>query len=267
VLYEVGKVLQIFLRPFILGLAVAALALLCLHLKRYVAARRLLYLFLGLNLVFSVPFFPLSLGQRLERMYASRPSKEYPTAGAIVVLGGTTAAVRWPRQESEELGGSRLMPAARLFKAGKAPLVIVTGGETYTGTRGDKRSQTGDMKELLMEMGVPADAIVEEIGSRNTHEDVQFAADLLEKRGIKSALLVTTAWHMFRAMAFAERTGVHFTPVPIGHEIVEEPYNVWSFFPDPGALSWSATVLKEYIGFVAIPWYNRHRGVASEPKK
>ncbi len=70
----------------------------------------------------------------------------------------------------------RVWLAARLYKAGKAPLVLVSGG-------GDRAvyatSEAQAMRELLLDMGVPDAALVLEEDSRNTRENAVFSARVL----------------------------------------------------------------------------------------
>lgn len=262
VLYELGRVLQILFKPLNIGLFLIALILFLLHKSnikhpKIKLATYLTWFLLSAVLLLSNPLLPNYFSARLERKYATYTSSQYPEAGAIVVLGGTTAAVKWPRQEPEELGGGRLLAAARLYKAGKSKLIIVTGGEEYVDTHNIDRTQPGDMKEILIDMGIPKADIIEETGSRNTHEDVQFTAALLEERNISSALLVTSAIHMNRAMAFANLTSVKFIPVPIAHEYLEEQIDYKSFIPELAAIQSNVRLAKEYLGSLLVPLYKK----------
>src|SRR5579883_832835 len=65
----------------------------------------------------------------LERRYPLRPAAAEPAADAIVVLGGGTTG-RGPDQPEVELGssGTRLLHAYRLYRAGKARVLILSGG-------------------------------------------------------------------------------------------------------------------------------------------
>ena len=65
----------------------------------------------------------------LEQKFLPVPVHKSPQADAIVVLGGSVAIPDSPRLEVELTGTSdRILHAARLYRAGKAPLVVATGG-------------------------------------------------------------------------------------------------------------------------------------------
>ena len=113
----------------------------------------------------------------------SRPEK----ADAIVLLGGESQA--------------RPFEAARLFKNGVAPLVFIVGtGDTPKNHR------------ALIQAGVPAERIMVETQSRSTLQNADFAKPLLEKAGVRHAVLVTSSFHARRALAtFQQRIpGVEF---------------------------------------------------------
>ena len=113
----------------------------------------------------------------------SRPAD----ADAIVVLGGESQA--------------RPVEAARLYRQGVAPLVFIIGtGDTPTNRR------------ALIQAGVPSDRILVETQSRSTLQNAEFAKPLLEKAGVRQAVLVTSSFHARRALAtFQQRIpGIEF---------------------------------------------------------
>ena len=113
----------------------------------------------------------------------SRPEK----ADAIVLLGG----------ESQ----GRPVEAAKLYREGVAPVVFIIGtGDTPTNRR------------ALIKAGVPADRIMVETKSRSTLQNADFAKPLLEKAGVRQAVLVTSSFHARRALTtFQQRIpGVNF---------------------------------------------------------
>ena len=60
--------------------------------------------------------------------------------------------------------------------------------------------ETQVMKALAVDSGVPASAIVLETRAANTHENVLFSRDLAEARQWKRILLVSSPYHMRRAL-------------------------------------------------------------------
>jgi uncharacterized SAM-binding protein YcdF (DUF218 family) len=97
-------------------------------------------------------------------------------ADALIVLGGEPLA--------------RPTEAARLYRAGVAPRVFVTG-------RGD----AGTNRRILLEGGVPADRIVVESRAMTTRSNAGLLKPMLEAAGVRSALIVTSPFHTRRALA------------------------------------------------------------------
>jgi uncharacterized SAM-binding protein YcdF (DUF218 family) len=245
--YYASKILQEFIFPYNLALLLMAIGLLCLYRNRVRAAKRTL---LAAFLLLALPgtgYVNWLLLKPLESAYPARLAKDYPTADVIVVLGGTTARLAPPRLEAEETHGARLQMAARLFHAGKAPLVVVSGGP-YPVLNGEYRSEADDMHDVLVSLGVPERAIRTERDSRNTYENVLFTKRVLGDKVGAKALLVTSAFHMPRAVALFQKQGIEVEPAPCGHFTLGLPDRFDGFKPELGQLSRSEIAIKEYVG-------------------
>ena len=110
-------------------------------------------------------------------------------ADAIVALsGGDTSA--------------RAAEAIALYQRGWAPIVI------FSGAAADKSgpSNAEVMREQALSAGVPDSAIIIEATSENTSQNAAQTSDIFSSRDIKSAILVTSAYHQRRAsLEFARR--------------------------------------------------------------
>jgi len=109
------------------------------------------FLLLALSMLWasSMPVTATWLAASLERQYLPVPVTQSPTADAIVVLGGGVGAVVPPRLYPDLGGGAdRVLHAARLFAAGKAPWVIVSGGSiSFMGPKAPESNRA--LKEYL----------------------------------------------------------------------------------------------------------------------
>ena len=146
----------------------------------------------------------VSLVHSLESQYSG--AADPASAPAVVVLGGGTLPATPPRT-AVELGGAgdRLLEAARLYRAGKAPRIVVSGGRI--GWSRTHSPESTDMAEVLEFLGVPRAAILQEPRSRNTYENAIETRRLLAAEGIDRVLLVTSALHMPRAVALFRGAG------------------------------------------------------------
>jgi uncharacterized SAM-binding protein YcdF (DUF218 family)/lysophospholipase L1-like esterase len=113
-------------------------------------------------------------------------------------------------------GVRRTLLGARLFRSGRAPLLVITGGTS------DANCPVADaMAQLAREYGIPADKLLLERGSRSTHENGEMTAPLLRERRVQRIVLVTDRLHMRRATGVFQRLGFIVEPsaVPVsqGH--------------------------------------------------
>ena len=247
-LFILGKFVQAPTQPLFLSLLVLLSAFFLFHRKPKLARSMVFGAFLLLFLL-SIPWASYIILDPLESHYPSIAAKECPTAGAIVVLGGSVARKIPPRLDPQEIGGTRLMMAARLYKLNKAPWVVVSGGVPYRGIDGAERTESTDMKELLLEMGVPATAILEEKRSRNTRENASYTKALLNEKSIHKILLVTSAAHMPRSAYWFTNAGLDVFPMPSEHHSNFNDLHPLVFLPNAGALFAATQALKEYLGW------------------
>jgi uncharacterized SAM-binding protein YcdF (DUF218 family) len=186
------------------------------------------------------------------------PPKELPTADAIVLLGGATKSGFPPRPGVDlSEGGDRVFYAAQLYREGKAPLVIASGGRIAW--RGGGPSESADMAEILKTLGVPSSAILQDPSSLNTYQNAVNVRQIMKKRDIRRVLLVTSAMHMPRSLQIFKRQGIEAIAAPtdflVSQQEFEEPNSspqatVLSLLPDTDRLEKTTLALKEYMGMV-----------------
>ena len=200
----------------------------------------------------------MALVRSLERQYPSLDPAEIPPADAIVVLGGGTRRQLPPRPTNEVTeAGDRVIYAARLYRDGVAPVIIVSGsGDPLSAPGGVPASEA--MAELLVFFGVPRDAIVLESTSLNTYENGVECARILEARGMDEIVLVTSAMHMPRSVAIFEKYDLVITPAPTDYLTTEPDWEYYTqlnlgvqllnLLPRSDHLDMTSRALKELIG-------------------
>ena len=200
-----SKIIPVFVYP--LGLSLLLLGIASALRRRPGWTRALCFSAFLLLLLFSSGVASELLLHPLEGRYEQVPIASVPAADAIVVLGGGTAIGPAVPGEAPELGNAsdRLLYAARLFRAGKAPLVLFSGGNIPFLTPGQQVTEAEPSAQLLKEWGVPGAALLIEDRSRNTRENAVFSRQILQSRGAWRILLVTSAFHMPRASAVFQK--------------------------------------------------------------
>lgn len=228
------------------------LALLLIRLRRvrgafYTALVAVAWLYLC-----STSLFANLLMGHLERDFPSRAMSVIEEADAIVLLGGAMRGdVHMGTLPDLNRQADRLVHAAALYKAGKAPLMLLTGG----GPPGD-RPEAQQMRDILAVMGVPARDMLLENQSRNTHDNALYCAILLKAKGIQRVLLVTSAFHMRRAQALFEKQGLIVVPAPTDFQRIVSNSTVPGVLPQVGNLARTTHALHELVGY----WVYRWRG-------
>lgn len=240
---------------FSLGLTLLALLLFGLRRRRW-SAVFLTFSILWLGL-WSLPVVSDALRLSLEGQFPPQAVNDLPTADAVVVLGGgiTPAPPDWPYPNLGQ-GADRVWHAARIYHAGKAPHVIISGGRLPW--LGERTSEAVAMRQFLSDLGVPANAVLLEDQSRSTYENALHTAPLLQQHEIKQVLLVSSALHLPRALATFRAAGIAALPAPTDFEVMPEPAHPLRWLPDAQALANSTRALKEYLGL----WVYRWRGWA-----
>jgi len=144
---------------------------------------------------------------------------------------------------------ARLLEAVRVWRmlGGKARILFV-GGIGQPG----RRAEAPLMAQAALALGVPPEALDWEAASRNTYEN---ALAIRERLGDARFVLVTSAFHMPRAVACCRAVGLTPIPAPCGHR-APGTLTAYDFVPASGYLWDSALAIREYLALI----YYRLRG-------
>ena len=224
-------------------------------LLRLFRKRRIGNICIVLGIVFIYLF---SSGVMLRVLSASLFTGEYrncsieslPGSSAIVVLGGGVGKPAGFNKHPELFVASdRVWHAARLWRAGKAPKIVVSGS-----------SERVASLPFLLELGIPADSILVDDKSGNTEENAKLVQELLadtmhdKADGKLKVLLVTSSWHMKRAAFMFKRYApdLEVVPAPTDFEAVEclnRKVTIWDFIPSAETLYRNTYLFKEVVGY------------------
>ena len=145
-----------------------------------------------------------------------RREKPHPCETAIV-LGAYTDGY----QPSPTLL-ARLHVALQLYRAEYIRTIIVSGGRGEDETVSEARS----MKRFFILNGVPPEVILEERTSSDTWENLNHSKVLMTELGIKSAIVVTSDYHLPRALSVARRIDMDVTGCAAVSHAAERKYAV-----------------------------------------
>lgn len=160
-------------------------------------------------------------------------------ADAIVVFAGGAG-------ESGQAGGGyqeRVRQAVDLYQAGYAPRMIFSTGFVFAFAEGEV------MRSLAEANGVPREAIILETAATNTYENVTRSRQILIDNGWRSALVVSSPYHMRRAMLTWQRNApeIAATPTPV-------PFSQFYLRDGGPSLEQMRGLLQEYAAIVLYWW-------------
>ncbi len=215
VFYYVSKVAWFFATPSNLLLSLILLGLLLALVPRF--RKR------GIGLSLIVTLATLALGLLPIATYILVPLEErFPVfrddgrpVDGIILLGGAVeasdSAARGALVANES--AERVLDTIQLaHRYPGARLLISGGGGTVFG---DGAAEAPIIADFLKSLGIDPARILVEDRSRTTHENAAFSRGLLEPRSGERWLLVTSAWHMPRAVGVFTQAGFPVTPYPV----------------------------------------------------
>jgi uncharacterized SAM-binding protein YcdF (DUF218 family) len=246
-----SKLLPVFFYPVGLTVLFILIGGLCLLLNFRRLALSSVGAAMSILWVCSTPVFANWAVASLERQYPARTIAQTPEADVAIVLGGALGQALPPRVEVDLSGAAdRVLHAAHLFRAGKVKRILVSAGNLPWERALKPEAEL--IKELLVEWGVASEAIELATASRNTYENALEIERMWKARNFKSALLVTSATHMPRAMAVFRRAGLPVIASTTDVLAVEGDHTeFFMWLPDASALSMTTQAAKEWMGFLA----------------
>lgn len=239
-----------FVYSFVLppGIFVVLLGLLALWLlwKKQRGSASLLFTVTLLLYLASTPLVADPLMRTLESRY---PQPSQADGDVIVVLGGG-AVQGTPDIDGEgNMGGSaanRLLTAVRLHRLTGLP-ILFSGGQVYA----DSGNEGDVARRQLAGLGVEEEDILIENRSLTTEQNAEYTVELMKEHGLSRPVLVTSGFHMPRAVTQFRRYGMEVQPFPTDYQSSADSAAVWypgKLAPSAGAIDKVSLVLKEYLG-------------------
>lgn len=242
------KILPVFLLPLGITLLLVLAGLL-------LGRRALIWVGLAVLWLSSTPVVSDFVIRSVEGWAERSQAIDAPRADAIVVLSGGRVVAPGVVGVSEWLDADRFYGGVELFQAGKAPLLVFTGG--WVPWEPNAKPEGEILTEYAKALGVPAKNMVTTGVVVNTAEEAQAVAALLARRHVVGAvqgasshiLLVTSAFHMPRARLLFARAGLEVTPFPVDFQVsVGGELGVMDFLPSADTLARTQKVWHEMYG-------------------
>ena len=270
----INKTVGFFMNPLMIGMLLIVFGLAFVISKKRKAATWTLGVSIAWFWFWAMPIVCGWLAMPLERDFPVQLVEDMPTADAIILLGGGMGGTTNYPYADMGPGADRAWHAARLWKAGKAPIIIPS----------NKGAELADVK-LLVDLGVPRESVLLETRAVNTEENVKFVREILAEKvkresgifnaetqsrgvrrdfseggvvggcvGARRVLLVTSACHMKRSLYLFKKYAPEIECIPAATDYQalpwkDEPFKWRSLLPNIGAFAHCNDFIHEYIGY------------------
>ena len=176
-------------------------------------------------------------------------------AGDVIVIIGGGATLDTPNLDSRGhlygTSANRLLTGLQLYHKLGVP-IIFSGGQVFA--TGGVEAEIA--RSILLSVGVPDGKIIAETASLNTGDNARYTAAILSSRGFTRPILVTSAFHMERAVRQFQKAGVAVVPFPTDYQDnIARGFHHTDLWPSPAATGQLVLALKEYLGIAAVGWY------------
>jgi len=143
----------------------------------------------------------------------------------------------------------RVVDTVRIHHRQPRP-IIFSGGSVAGG-----EPEAPVIRRLLMDLGVPASDIILESESRDTAENAAYVRRLMDAHGFRRAVLVTSGYHLPRALHLFRRAGIDCTGYPANLQAERKrQLNYLDFFPTADNFRKSVTAMTELLGLAFYRW-------------
>ena len=241
----INKFVGFVINPLFIGMMMVVAAFVLIKIRRLRAASCMLAVSFAWFWFWAMPITGKWLCLNLEKDFPIQLAEDMPSADAIVLFGGGIGGyTNYPYADLGP-GADRAWHAARIWKAGKAPVIISS----------NVGAELADIK-LLMDFGVPRDAVILENKAVNTEENAKFVANLLAAKNAKNSkiLLVTSACHMRRSLYMFRKYAPELECIPAATDYgalpwKDAPFRWRSLLPNIGAFAHNNDFIHEYLGY------------------
>jgi len=179
-----------------------------------------------------------------------RPDPMPDRVDGIIVLGGATDPWRshLHGEPSVNAAAERVFVLVELLRRYPDARAVYSAGSGSLALPDHRGAPVA--REILARLGAPVDRVVWEARPRNTWEDARYSREAVAPQAGETWLLVTSAFHMPRAVGIFRRVGWPVVPVPTDRRAAEAGWGGLDF-DLADTLPVVDTAVREWIGLVA----------------
>ncbi|WP_068459088.1 YdcF family protein [Hyphomicrobium sulfonivorans] len=251
-LYYISKLFWGVSRPGMLLVVLLTAGLLLLATRFQRTAKGLLIAALALLVVGGISPLSTWMLVPLEERFHRPELGDRPIDGIIILGGGEDARSAAGRGVHGLTGsGERITEAVELARRYPAAKVVYAGGVTEILRHPVSIAAAGGA--MLRGLGIGDDRLILEDASRNTWENARFTRDMVQPKSGERWVVVTSAWHMPRAIGNFRKAGFDVEPWPVDYRTLGWD-EMWYLIDNPvKGLNQVDIAGKEWIGLV-VNW-------------
>ncbi len=233
------KILPIFVLPIMLFIIVILIGL-------FKNKKKLIYTAISVLYIISTPIFSNNFFKLIEGSEYRKPISAIDSADAIVVLSGMletneirdTTYVEWGDPD-------RFFGGIALLKAGKAQKLIFTGGKMPWNKT--KKNEGEVLKEYAISNNIPTEMVFVTKEVENTADEAVAVKKLIISS--KRIILVTSAYHMYRAKILFEKQEIEVIPFKVDYKTWRNKEMViMDFLPSAESIKLTEIGIREILG-------------------
>lgn len=213
---------------------------------------RLLFAGLILLYLFSIPVL-LNTYAKLWR-YSAAPLNVNTVYSCAIVLGGFGSE----KQDSSGFfngASDRFIQGLKLKVTNQVSHLLITGGNASVSPDGFSEGRW--VQSQLKALNVVDSSVLIESQSRNTIENAAYTKKLLAARHLQPPyLLVTSDFHMRRAMLIFQKSGIEVIPYPSHYIAGVEKQGLYSLLPAAETLHYWELYTKELVGYMVASMHS-----------
>ena len=219
--FYLSKILWLIVNPFNIFIFITLFTM----FLYFINFRRLSLIIYLINFIFIALISFLPIGSYLTYIIEKEfhTNTKFPDqVDGILILGGATNPLLFKEFDQISLNGSaeRLVESVMIIRKFEKAKVIFSGGSGIVNRSDLGHSQVA--KLFYKKIGVDINKIFFEDKSRNTHENIIYSKKIAKPKKNENWLLITSAFHMKRALLIAEKNNWKFIPYAVDFKNIKE---------------------------------------------